>query len=37
MKSAIPKFAGAGQMARTNGFTVLNRVIMIRGGKHGAP
>jgi hypothetical protein len=34
IKSAVAKVAGTGQLANTNGFAVLNGVIMINGGKH---
>jgi hypothetical protein len=33
-KSAVSRVAGTGQLAHTNGFTVLNGLIMISGGKH---
>jgi len=34
MKSGVTKVAGTGQVANTNGFTVLSGLIMISGGKH---
>jgi hypothetical protein len=34
MKSAVARVAGTGQLANTNGFTVLNDLVTISGGKH---